>query len=368
MVELVHLAGGQADLVAIGGVPRSRLGDDGPLGELAGHGLLNGGEGVGCTGQAHGGVDIGPAGEGVPDGAAHAGGCAAEGLNLRGVVVGFVLKEKEPVLLAVVGVHLDLHRAGVDLLGLVQVGHLPLLFQVLGHNGADVHEVHRLGAAQALAGVQIVLIGLLEDGTLELHGVNGGQEGGVAAVVRPIGVDHPQLGDGGVPVLGAEVIPAETQVIQVHGQAVVGHHGGQAVLVQLPEAVEGGHRLGDSVVHGQGVERLQRGLPRLHGVDEVLLDGSHLFRRQLPGEVVDPGGADQGALPLGEDLDALGGRIRPLIKLAGEVLHGKEDAPLREGIRHQVQLGLRQDGPDAVVKELRRDVLHIVAVEQPQPL
>ena len=84
--------------------------------------------------------------------------------------------------------------------------------------------------------------------------------------------------------------------------------------------------------------------------------------------MVDPGGTDQGALPLGEDLDALGGRIRPLIKLAGEVLHGKEDAPLREGVRHQVQLGLRQDGPDTVVKELRRDVLHIVAVEQPQPL
>ena len=46
VVELVHLAGGQADLVAIGGVPRSRLGDDGPLGELTGHGLLNGGEGL----------------------------------------------------------------------------------------------------------------------------------------------------------------------------------------------------------------------------------------------------------------------------------------------------------------------------------
>ena len=69
--------------------PRSRLGDDGPLGELAGHGLLNGGEGVGRAGQAHGGVDIGPAGKGVPDGAAHAGGCAAEGLNLRRGGCGF---------------------------------------------------------------------------------------------------------------------------------------------------------------------------------------------------------------------------------------------------------------------------------------
>ena len=146
VIELVHLAGGKADLVAVGAVARGGLGDNSALRELALHGLVDGGQGVGRAGDPHGGVHIGPAGQGVPDGAAHAGGGPAEGLNFRGVVVGLVLKEQQPVLLAPCGVHLDLHRAGVDLLGLVQLGHFPLLFQVLGNDGANVHQVNGLGA------------------------------------------------------------------------------------------------------------------------------------------------------------------------------------------------------------------------------
>ena len=224
VIQLIHLAGGQADLVAVGAVACGGLGDNGALGQLPGHGLLNGLEGVGGARHAHGGVDIGTTGQGVTDGPAHAGSRAAERLDLGGVVVGLVLEEQEPVFLAAVRIHFDFHGAGVDLLGLVQFAQFALLFQELGHDGADVHEVDGLGAVELFPSGQIVLIGLLEDGAGKLHAVDGGEEGGVAAVVRPIGVDDPQLGHGGVPVLGLEVVPAEAQVVHVHGQAVIGHH------------------------------------------------------------------------------------------------------------------------------------------------
>ena len=338
MVQLVHLACGQADLVAIGGVAGGGLGDNGPLGQLPLHGLLNGRQRVRCACQTHGGVYIGTARKRVPNGAAHTGGRPAEGLDLRGVVVGLILKQEQPVLFPRLGVHLDLDRAGVNLLGLIQLGHFPLLFEVLGHNGADIHEVDGFGPVQSLAGIQILFIGLLKNGAGKLHPVNGGQERGVPAVVRPVGIDDPQFGHGGVPVLGAEIVPAEPQIIQVHGQTILGHHGLQFRLLHLPEAGQRRHRLGDSIVHGQGFKGLQRGLPGLYRVNEIFLNGRHFRCGQLPRQMIHPGRAHQGPLPLGENLDALGSGVSPLVKLSGEILHGKDNSLLGQCIRHQIQL------------------------------
>ena len=65
-----------------------------------------------------------------------------------------------------------------------------------------------------------------------------GAEGGVAAVIRPIGVHHPHLRDGGVPLLLIpEIGLEELQVRQVHGQAVVRQQPGQTVLIQPGEAL-----------------------------------------------------------------------------------------------------------------------------------
>ena len=112
----------------------------GPLGQLALQGLGDGGPGVPAAGEAHGLIDVGAAGEGVPDGPADAGGRPAEGLDLGGVVVGLILEHEEPVLLLSVHRGLDLDGAGVDLLALVQVPEDAPLFQGLGRQGAQVHK------------------------------------------------------------------------------------------------------------------------------------------------------------------------------------------------------------------------------------
>ena len=57
----------------------------------------------------------------------------------------------------------------------------------------------------------------------DLHIVQNGTEGSVAAVVGPVGVDQADLGDGGVAVLGLEVVLAELDVGVVHGQAPVSY-------------------------------------------------------------------------------------------------------------------------------------------------
>src|SRR5699024_1140307 len=75
----------------VGGIARRRGGDQLALGQLAGQSLADRDQRVARAGHTHGLIDVAAAGQGVADGAADAGGRAAEGLDLGGVVVGLVL-------------------------------------------------------------------------------------------------------------------------------------------------------------------------------------------------------------------------------------------------------------------------------------
>ena len=368
MVDLIHNAGGKADLVAVGGIASGGGGDDLPLGQLAGDGLGHGSQRVGRAGDAHGAVDVAPPGQGVTDGAADAGGRATEGFNLRGMVVGLVLKEKQPRLGDAVHGDVHLYRAGVDFLALVQLRELPRGLQVLDGDGREVHQADGLlAASQGIPGFQIVLVGLLQQGVLEGHVVENGAEGGVAAVIGPVGVDHLDLGDGGVALLGAEVLLAELDVPQIHGQTLFLNELGKTCLIQLVEALQHCHSSGHRVIHLQGLFGLQRSLAGFHRVDNILLDLSHLLGGQSALQQVDTGRAHQRALTLTDELDALGSRSCALVELAGQILHGKRHAlgsgQLGVGVIHR---RLAEHGADALVEQCLVDAFHIVAVQQAQ--
>ena len=282
MVYLTDLTGRQADLVAVGAVARSCGGDDLLLRQLALDGLLERGQRVARAGDAHRLIDVGAAGQRVADGAAQTGGRAAERLDLGRVVVGLVFKLQQPVLLLAVDVDLDLDRAGVDLLGLVQVLEQALLLEGFGADGGQVHQGHRLVLARVdgLAQLEIFVVGVPDVVALNLHVLDAGGEGGVAAVVGPVGIDHADLGDGWGALFGLfKVLLAEGDISQVHRQAVVGDELLQALLVQIVKVFQ--HRnVRRNVERGvQRLHRLQRRLHRLDGVDQVFLDAGELPRR-----------------------------------------------------------------------------------------
>ena len=153
--------------------------------------------------------------------------------------MGLVLKEEQPVLVLAVDIDLHLDGAGVDLLGLVDIGHDAGLLEVLGADGAHVHEADGLGVAtEFVAHLHVAVEGLLHHGVIDRHIIQDGAEGGVAAVVGPIGVDYADLGDGGVAIFIAEVLLAEGNVRLVHGKTALGDKGGKAGLVELAEAVK----------------------------------------------------------------------------------------------------------------------------------
>ena len=258
VVDLIHLAGGKADLVAVGGVTGGGSGHQLALGQLTGQGLADRLERVACAGHTHGLIDIAAAGQRVADGTADAGGRTAEGLDLGGVVVGLVLKEEEPVLILAVHIALDLDGAGVDLLGFVQILEDALLLQLLGTDGGKIH--HAAGlllTAQVGTHGHVAVKRCLHHGIVDLDIIQNGAEGGVAAMIGPVGVDHLDLGDGGVAVLRAEVLLAELDIAQIHGQALFVDELLQALFVQLVEALQRGHSGGHGILHLQGSFGLQ---------------------------------------------------------------------------------------------------------------
>ena len=136
--------------------------------------------------------------------------------------MGLVLEQEQPVLVLAVHVALDLDGAGVDLVALVEVGQDAALLEGLCADGGHVHQAAGLfGAAGLLPQGHIPVKRLLHHGVVDLDIVQDGAEGGVAAVVRPVGVDEADLGDGGIPVLALEVVLAEDDVGMVHGQALL---------------------------------------------------------------------------------------------------------------------------------------------------
>ena len=367
MVQLVYLAGCQADLVAVAGIAACRVGDQLALGQLAGDGLVHGCERVGCAGDAHCLVYVAAAGKRVTDGAAHAGGRTAEGLDFRGMVVGLVLEQVEPFLGLAVHVAGHADGAGVDFLGLVQVGQDAAGLEGACSDGADVHQADGLmGAAQFLAQGQVTVECLGDHGIVDLHVGQLGAEGSMAAMVRPVGVDHLDFRDGGVASLFGEVGAAELDVAQVHGEAAVRDEGGQALVVELAEAVDHFHVCRRDEFHLQGFGQVVACLPCLDRVDDVALDGFDGIVIEGAGEDVDLRAAHGGALALADQLDAFACAFGALVELAGQEFDGEDGASLGgvDCVGCGVALGFAEDGGHAAVEQLAVDALDVVTVQQ----
>ena len=286
--------------------------------------------------------------------------------------MGLVFKLQQPVLLLAVDVDLDLDRAGVDLLGLIQILEQALLLEGFGADGGQVHQGHRLVLARVdgLAQLEIFVVGVPDVVALNLHVLDAGGEGGVAAVVGPVGIDHANLGDGWGALFGLfKVLLAEGDVAQVHRQAIVGDELLQALLVQIVKVFQ--HRnVRRNVERGvQRLHRLQRRLHRLDGVDQVFLDAGELLVAGAADDI-DLCGGDGGAVVLGCQLDALHRRVGALVKLSRQKLHRKHlvlCAKGRQLVIDLIHLRLGKDGLFGQLKIFRGDVLDIVAVENPHP-
>ena len=226
MINFFYVSGGQSDLIPIGTISVSRRADQFLLRQFPFHGFLYGNRGIGRTGHTHGLIYVCSSGKGIPDGSAKTGGGAAEGLDLRGVIVGFVFKVDQPLFFHSVHIHRNHDAAGIDFLGLFLILQFPFRFQFShGHQG-QIHQADKLifSSFEDFFPIrQILLIrsddGLLVVAFLEIHLRQFCGEGGVAAVIGPVGIQHADLRHGGIPLfLSAEITMDMKEIFKGHGQ------------------------------------------------------------------------------------------------------------------------------------------------------
>ena len=318
MVDLVDLTGRQTDLIAVRGVSGGRGGDNLALGELALERFGNRDTRVAGAGHAHRLIHVGTARQRVADAPADAGGRAAERFDFGRVVVGFVLEQEQPVL--VLAVHIDLHfdGAGVDFLGFVQVLENAVLLKPLGTDRAHIHEAYRLAVApELMAHGQILVERGLDHGVIDIDFVKLRAEGGVTAVIGPVGVDHLDLGDGRFAVFTVEILLAYFRIRQIHRETALVDEPLEAFVVQLVESGDDLdlRRLGD--LHFECVLRFQGGFAGFDRVDHILFDLLDGLIVQVAFKRVDFGAAYNRAFALADQLDAFARRIGALIELSG---------------------------------------------------
>ena len=366
VVKLVYLTRCKTDLVAVGGIACGRRGDDLLLRKLAGHGFRERAERICRARHTHGGVHVRASGKRIADRTADTGGGTAKRLDLGGMVMRFIFEEEKPFFGLSVYIHVHFDGAGVDLLGFVELRKLAVCLQITGSDRGKIHEIDGLCAADGTAGRQILLIGFFEKRILKMHVVDRRQEGGMAAVIRPIGVDHADLGNGGVALLLCEIIAAEAEVVHIHGKALIRQKSGKACIVQLCKAGKRFNTRGLFIARHERCGLFKHRLTALHAVDNVFLHTLDVGIGQVAKEEVYTCGTHGRTLALRDDLDALRGGIGTLVILTRQIFHSKDMTcgKIRLLGGSDIQLGLGEHRADGVIKQLLIDIFHVVAVEK----
>ena len=364
MIYFVNNARCETYLIAVGRIAVCSGGHYLALRQLARQRLGDLFERVRCACDTHCAVDIRAPREGVADSAADAGGRAAEGLDLGRVVVGFVLKEQQPILVTAVNIDLYLNSAGVYFLGFVELVELAVSLEIFHRHGGDIHKAYGLCAPELTPDCHVFVIGALEQLILEYRAVDMGEERGVAAVIRPIGVYHPDFGHSRVTALRFEIILTEFDIVRIHGEAVAAHKIREAVDVKRGEAVKGRNAGGDIILYLQCIGLLEACFTGFNGVDDIFLYRLKLGGGNAAVEHIDLCRAYERAVAPRDELDALRRGIRTLVKLTGQVFDGEAGCGvvLKLGIC-DIKLRLGEDRADRVIKQLLGDILSVVAVD-----
>ena len=266
-----------------------------------------------------------------------------------------------------VHIHLHLDGAGVDFLGFVEVLQNAVLLEPLRADRAHIHQAYRLGvAAQLVTHLKILVERGLDGGIVDRNLVKLRAERGVTAVIGPIRIDHLDFGNRRVALLLGEMLAAELQVCQIHGQTAILDELFELGVAHGAETVDDLHLAGHRHL---GLERglhVQRGLTRLHRVDHVMFDGLDVGFGQFAFQRIHLGGAHGRALALGDQLDALAGGIRALVELARQVFHGEHGRATEIGQigGHVVHLRLAEHGRRGLGEQLLADAFHVVTVDE----
>ena len=135
--------------------------------------------------------------------------------------MGFILEKKQPRLTDAVYINIYLNRAGIDFFALIKLVKLSLLFKRLDGDSCNVHQTDGLCSAERSACFKIFIICFLNKLVLKGNVVNYRQKCCMAAMIRPIGINHSYFGDCRISVFGFKIILTELDIVNIHCKAEI---------------------------------------------------------------------------------------------------------------------------------------------------
>ena len=378
MINLIHKAGGKTNLVAVGAVALRSAGGKLSLRKLAGQGRLQGRRRVGSAGDTHRLVNIAAARERIADCAAKARSSTTERLDLGRVVVRLVFEEHKPLL--GLGLSVARHRnrynngAGVDLVGHLHVRKLAFRAKLLHREKGNVHEADEFVVAALIENLALRLVcvkcsldRLAVITLVNLHIRKLGLERSVAAVIRPVRIQHANLRHGRVALLlAAEVLLDEQKVAERHGEVQGIVQILEGFFVHVAKSVKNLNIFRHRKLGNQRLRFRLVGLSGVHGVYAVSADSGELLVGHLAREHVRRGAPDDWLLRVVKKLHALLRGVGSLVELSRQILYGKYAIPLfyREFLLiNVVDWRLGKNGSEGLFIGFLTDVLHIVTHE-----
>ena len=371
--NLSHAGSRQTHLVTIRRVACRRFERDNPLGQLTLQGLSNGGIYVTCTRHTHRLVDITTSRQRVTDCTTQTGRSTTKGLNLGGVVVCLVLELQEVTLNLAINIYIDEDTASIVLLALLLVVERTNRREVARADSCQIHQAESFLSAAELCAQLLPQCHSLSERVTHCRGLNldigdVGGEGGVAAVVAPIGVEDAQLCLVGLATLIAEVLHNGTQIVGVHCQAPLRAESGKLLIaLHLGKALQ--HRNGLLLCALAIVKAREVFLTRLHSVDVVVADALHILSRHARVEHQQTATLDSNLSRRLNQVNTVDCRSSTLVKLTGEILHSQHcTLCLGHLISHAVGHHLAEYTVAATLQQLVGEAEEVIDAEQTQRL
>ena len=172
-------------------------------------------------------------------------------------------------------------------------------------------------------------------------------------MIRPVGVDDLDFGDGRIALLILEIPLAECDIRKIHGKVPLFDEGLERAFIEFGEALEHFNLRRGSHFHEQRASGVERGLTGFDGVDDVAFDGFDVVVAQIPGKHVDGRGTHGGTFPLAHQLDAFAGGLCALVELPRKIFDGEHARAIgrRHVIGDHIALRLAEDRGDALAKQ-----------------
>ena len=100
----------------------------------------------------------------------------------------------------------------------------------------------------------------------------------MTAVIGPVGIQHTNLRDRGIPVLFiCKIALRMLKIRQTHRQSQILQHGFKVILAHGDKAIDHVHMIRHTIIHGERLRLVHGSFARIHTVDAVVLDLFHFF-------------------------------------------------------------------------------------------